>query len=135
MHSLYGFREVVLDQYNSASTIQRLNSKLKIRELTWTVPSKTEAYSRLRELFNAGNIELYPHPKVISQLKNLIVQYRTNGTWNVTGGSGAGVDDYCSVLAAVALATLTKSIQYSPGGFTVIPRKETALPIRRFGHR
>ncbi len=102
MRSIYGFREVVLDQHNSASTIQRLSGKLRIKELTWTAPSKTEAFTKLRELFNAGNIELYPHPKAISQLKNLIVQYRANGTWNVTGGTGAGVDDYCSVIAAVA---------------------------------
>ena len=43
-HSLYNFAEVVLDQYNSAATIQRLTGRLNIHELTWTSSSKTEAY-------------------------------------------------------------------------------------------
>jgi len=103
-HALYGFHEAVLDQYNSQSTVQRLTGKLRIRELTWTIPSKTEAFSKLRELVNAGNLELYPHPKAIQQLKNLVVAYRPNGAWNVSGGAGAGVDDYCSALAGAVLA-------------------------------
>lgn len=102
-HSLYGFAKVVLDQYNSQSTIQRLMGKLLIEELTWTAPTKTKAFSKLRELFNAQKIELYPHPKALQQLKNLIVQYRSNGTWNVSGGTGAAVDDYALALAGAVL--------------------------------
>lgn len=102
-HELYGFALVVLDQYNSQSTIQRLRGRLPIEELTKTAPTKTKAFSRLREIFNAQNIELYPHPKGIQQLKNLIVQYRPNGTWNVTGGTGAAVDDYALALAGAVL--------------------------------
>ncbi len=103
-HKAYNFAAVVLDQYNSSSTIQRLSSKIKIRELTWTAPSKTQAYSKLRELANAGNLELYPHPKAIAQIKNLTVKYRANGTWDVSGGTGAAVDDYPSALAGAVLA-------------------------------
>lgn len=103
-HKAYNFAAVVLDQYNSSSTIQRLSGKVKIRELTWTAPSKTEAYSKLRELFNGGNIELYPHPKANGQIKNLTVTYRSNGTWGVSGGTGAAVDDYPSALAGAVLA-------------------------------
>jgi hypothetical protein len=102
-HYSYGFASVVLDQYNSSSTIQRLSGKVKIKELTWTAPSKTEAYSKLRELANAGNLELYPHPKAIQQIKNLTVKYRPNGTWDVSGGTGAAVDDYPSALAGAVL--------------------------------
>jgi hypothetical protein len=102
-HHLYGFTKVVLDQYNSQSTIQRLRGKLPIEELVWTAPTKTKAFSKLRELFNAQTIELYSHPKGIQQLKNLIVQYRSNGTWNVTGGTGAAVDDYALALAGAVL--------------------------------
>lgn len=102
-HDLYGFALVVLDQYNSQSTIQRLRGRLPIEELTWTAPTKTKAFSKLRELFNAQTIELYPHSKGIQQLKNLIVQYRSNGTWNVTGGTGAAVDDYALALAGAVL--------------------------------
>ncbi len=102
-HQSYGFSEVVLDQYNSQSTIQRLSGQLKIRELTWSAPSKTEAYAKLRELANAGNLELYPHPKAIGQLKNLTVRYRANGTWDVTGGTGASVDDFAAALAGAVL--------------------------------
>ncbi|WP_009630207.1 phage terminase-like protein, large subunit [Synechocystis sp. PCC 7509] len=105
-HKAYGFASVVLDQYNSSSTIQRLSGRVKIRELTWTASSKTEAYSKLRELFNGGSIELYPHPKANGQIKNLTVTYRPNGTWGVSGGTGAAVDDYPSALAgAVLMAT------------------------------
>jgi phage terminase large subunit-like protein len=102
-NNLYGFREIVADQYNSQSTIQRLTGQLKIRELTWTAPSKTEAFSKLRELFNAGNIELYPHPKANQQIKNLTVTYRTSGQWSVSGGTGAAVDDYPAALAGAVL--------------------------------
>ncbi len=102
-NDLYGFREVIADQYNSQSTIQRLTGRLKIRELTWTAPTKTEAFSKLRELFNAGNIELYPHPKANQQIKNLTVTYRASGQWSVSGGTGAAVDDYPSALAGAVL--------------------------------
>lgn len=100
---LYGFAEVVLDQYNSQSTIQRLSDKLKIQELTWTAPTKTQAFSKLRELINSATLELYPHPKAVQQLKNLIVTYRPNGTWSVSGGTGAAVDDFALALAGAVL--------------------------------
>lgn len=67
---------MVLDQYNSAVTIQRLSGKLKIRELTWSAPSKTEAFSKTRELVNAGNLELYLHAKAIQQVTS---SQRQNG--------------------------------------------------------
>jgi hypothetical protein len=70
-HQAYGLAEVLLDQYNSAATIQRLTGRVPIREQTWTAPSKTEAFSKLRELHNAGNIELYPHPKANQQIQDL----------------------------------------------------------------
>jgi hypothetical protein len=115
-HQLYGFAETVLDQYNSAATIQRLSGRLKIYELTWTAPSKTEAFSKFRELFNAGNIELYPHPKANQQIKNLSVIYsiyRASGQWSVTGGSGAGVDDFPSALAGAVLIAKKVTVIYS----------------------
>lgn len=59
-HYLYGFRTIVLDQYNSQSSIQRLSGKLPIQELVWTAATKTQAFSSLRELFNGGTVELYP---------------------------------------------------------------------------
>ena len=102
-HSLYKFLRICLDQYNSQATIQRLRAKLPIEELVWTVPSKIQAFSKLRELFNGGTIELYPHAKSIQQLKNLVVTYRASGQWSVSGGSGAGVDDFTSALAGGAL--------------------------------
>lgn len=71
--------------------------------MTWTSSSKTEAFSKVRELFNSGKIELYPHPKAIQQIKNLIVTYRSSGLWSVSGGTGVAVDDYASVLGAIAL--------------------------------
>ena len=113
-HKAYGFATVVLDQYNSSSTIQRLSGKVKIRELTWTAPSKTEAYSKLRELANAGNLELYPHSKAIQQIKNLTVKYRPNGTWDVSGGTGAAVDDYPSALAGAVLTASRPVVHQIP---------------------
>lgn len=120
-HFLYGFAEVVLDQYNSAATIQRLNGQINIRELTWTSPSKTEAFSKLRELFNAEKIELFPH-KANEQLKNIFVVYRASGQWTVTGGMGAGVDDYASALAGAVL--ISKKVEIRPFSFGVAPREK-----------
>lgn len=102
-HQNYGFAQVVLDQYNSGSTIQRLSGKVRIKELTWTAPSKIGAYLKLRELVNGYNLELYQHPKALVQLKNLTVRYRANGSWDVSGGTGAAVDDYPSALAGAVL--------------------------------
>jgi hypothetical protein len=102
-HQLYGFSETVLDQYNSSGIIQRLSGRLNISEMSWTAPSKTEAYSKLRELFNAGNLELYPHGKANQQLKNLTVIFRSSGQWSVTGGNGSAVDDFPSALAGCIL--------------------------------
>ncbi|HEY9779486.1 MAG TPA: hypothetical protein V6D09_05035 [Leptolyngbyaceae cyanobacterium] len=113
-HKLYNFAQVVFDQYNSAATIQRLSGQLKIKELTWSAPSKTEAYSKLRELVNAGNFELYSHPKAIAQLKNLTVKYRANGTWDVSGGTGAAVDDYAAALAGAVLAAKRNVVKSMP---------------------
>jgi hypothetical protein len=62
-----------------------------------------KAFSKMKELFNAGLIELYPHQKAISQLKNLSVIYRASGQWAVTGGKEVGVDDYAFALAAAIL--------------------------------
>ena len=103
-HQDYGFKKIVLDQFQSASTIQRLSAKLgsKITELTWTHNNKIIAYGYLKELFNLNQIALYPHDKTISQLTNLQVHYNKSGSWTVSGGSGLQVDDYCSVLAALA---------------------------------
>ena len=103
-HANYGFRSVVLDQCQSASTIQRLSSQLgsRISELVWTHKSKIIAYGQLKELFNLNQISLFPHDKAISQLSNLQVHYTKSGSWTVSGGSGIQVDDYCSVLAALA---------------------------------
>ncbi len=102
-HQLYGFSEVVLDQYNSAATIQKLSGRLNVSEIFWTVWNKMEAYSKIRELFNSGNIDLYLHPKANQQLKNLTVVYRSSGQWSVSGGSGSAVDDYASALAGCVL--------------------------------
>lgn len=102
-HQDYGFKKVVLDQYNSQSTIQRLRSKMPIEELTWTASSKTQAFTRMRELFHSGNIDLYPHSQGIAQLKGLIVRYGSTGNWTVTGGTGAAVDDYPMALAGTIL--------------------------------
>lgn len=106
-HKEYGFRKIVLDQFQSASTIQRLSKIIgsRITELTWTHNTKIIAYGYLKELFNLNQIALYPHDKTISQLTNLQVHYNKSGSWTVSGGSGLKVDDYCSVLAALAFVS------------------------------
>ena len=130
-HQLYGFAESVLDQYNSAGTIQRLSSRLKIYELTWTVPSKTEAFSKFRELFNGGNIELYPHPKANQQIRNLSVIYRASGQWSVAGGSGAGVDDFPSALAGAVLIAKKVRVIYGVAPDSYLNPWETHRSSRR----
>ncbi len=112
MKSKYHLRKIVLDQYNSAATIQAFGGTggstpakgSVVEELTWTVPSKMQAYGKIRELFNSNSIEIYNHPKAIQQLRNLQVVRSPNGNWNVTGGNASAVDDYASALAGVVLA-------------------------------
>jgi hypothetical protein len=102
-HRIYEFASVVMDQFNSAGTIQSLGKDLPIAELAWSTSTKMKAFSKMKELFNAGLIELYPHKKAVWQLKNLGVIYRQSGQWNVTGGKETGVDDYAFALAGAVL--------------------------------
>lgn len=102
-HRIYEFESIVLDQFNSAGTIQSLAKDFPISELAWSVSTKMKAFSKLKELFNAGLIELYPHKQAIWQLKNLSVIYRNSGQWNVTGGKESGIDDYAFALAGAVL--------------------------------
>ena len=44
-----------------------------------------KAFSKMKELFNAGLVDIYPHEQAIRQLKNLNVVYRQSGQWSVTG--------------------------------------------------
>jgi hypothetical protein len=102
-HRIYEFQSIVLDQFNSSFIIQNLSKDFPIAELAWSVSTKMKAFSKMKELFNAGLIELYPHAKAIAQLKNLSVIYRASGQWAVTGGKEVGVDDYAFALAAAIL--------------------------------
>ena len=68
----------------------------------------------MRELINAGNFELYPHPKAIAQLKNLAVKYRANGTWDVSGGTRVAVDDFAAALAGAVLAAKRNVVKSMP---------------------
>jgi len=102
-HRIYDFSSIILDQFNSSALIQSLAKDYPISELAWSVSTKMRAFSKMKELFNAGLIELYPHKKAIWQLKNLSVIYRASGQWNVTGGKESGVDDYAFALAGAIL--------------------------------
>lgn len=109
-HRRYNFHKVILDQYQSQGSIQRLSNKMPIEELTWTVKTKTQAFSQLRELFISGNISLYSHEKAIAQLKGLTVTYKSGGTWSVSGGTGSAVDDYPMALAGCVLIATKKPV-------------------------
>lgn len=112
-HNAYGFDSIALDQFNSASTIQTLAESLPIAELTWSVSTKMKAFSKLRQLFNAGLVALYNHEVAIKQLKGLSVIYRQSGQWTVTGGKEANVDDYAFALAgAILLASENDDIDW-----------------------
>ena len=112
-HRLYDFESIILDQYNSASTIQSLSKSFPISELTWSVSTKMKAFGKMKELFNSGLIELPNHKEAIKQIKNLGVIYRQSGQWSVTGGKDSAVDDYCFCLAgAILQATKEDSIDW-----------------------
>ena len=103
MHRRWGFAVATMDQYSSSGSIQNLQDHLDIKEFIWSQATKTKAYSKLRELFNAGLVVLPPNERGTEQLKNLTVVHRPNGQWVVTGGDKAAVDDYCAALAANVL--------------------------------
>jgi hypothetical protein len=102
-HRIYDFQSIVLDQFNSSGTIQNMSKDFPIAELAWSVSTKMKAFSKMKELFNAGLIEMYPHEKAVKQLKNLSVIYRSSGQWAVTGGKESGIDDYAFALAGAIL--------------------------------
>lgn len=94
----YGTEVVALDQYNSAGTIQRLQDKINITEYIWSLPKQMKAFSKLRQAFTAGKIEIPNNKKLVWQLKNLTVVYKGGG-WRVTGGTQSAVDDMVFALA------------------------------------
>ena len=100
LHRRWGIHLAAMDQYSSMASIQSLQDHLDITEFIWSQSTKTKAYSKLRDLFNAGLVILPPDETGIQQLKNLTVLHRPNGQWTVTGGSKVAVDDYCAALAA-----------------------------------
>jgi hypothetical protein len=102
-HRIFDFQSIVLDQFNSSATIQALQNDFPVAELTWSVSTKMKAFSKMRELFNAGLVDIYNHKKAVWQLKNLSVIYRSSGQWSVTGGKETAIDDYCFALAAAVL--------------------------------
>lgn len=102
-HRIYDFQSIILDQYNSAGTIQNLSKSYPIAELVWSVSTKMRAFNKMKELFNAGLIELPNHKEAIKQLKNLSVIYRNSGQWSVTGGKESSVDDLAFALAGAIL--------------------------------
>ena len=102
-HRVYEFQSIVLDQFNSSATIQNLAKDFPICELAWSVSTKMKAFSKMKELFNGGLIEMYGHKKAVFQLKNLSVIYRQSGQWAVSGGKETGVDDYAFALAGAIL--------------------------------
>lgn len=102
-HRIYDFQSIVLDQFNSAATIQTLSKDYPVAELAWSVSTKMKAFGKMKELFNAGLVEMYPHKEAIKQLKNLSVLYRSSGQWAVTGGKEANVDDYAFAMAGAIL--------------------------------
>ena len=103
-HALYIFDKIVMDQYNSAGTIQSLAGEYPIEELTWTISSKVKAFSKMRELFNAGYVNIYPHEKALNEIKNLTVTYKAGGQWTVSGGKQTGIDDHAFAMAAALFA-------------------------------
>lgn len=116
----YRFHKIILDQYNSQSTIQNLRKRgLPCRELHWSSKSMTEAYTKLRNLVIAGNLNLYRHKKAIGQLKGLTVKYNSVGTMSVSGGNGAGVDDYCAALAGAVLVSSPPRSKGRSGSFSM----------------
>ena len=102
-HRVYEFQSIVLDQFNSSATIQNLSKDFPVCELAWSVSTKMKAFSKMKELFNGGFIEMYNHKKAVFQLKNLSVIYRQSGQWAVSGGKETGVDDYAFALAGAIL--------------------------------
>jgi len=94
-----------MDQYSSMASIQVLQDHLDIIEFSWSQQTKTKAYSKMREMFNADEIVLPPVEKAIGQLKNLTVMFRPSGQWVVTGGDKAAVDDYCAAMAGGILVS------------------------------
>lgn len=112
-HRIYDFDSIVMDQYNSAGTIQSLSKEMPISELTWSVSTKMKAFSKMKELFNSALVELPYHREAIEQIKNLSVIYRASGQWTVSGGKESSVDDFAFALAAGILeATKEDSIDW-----------------------
>lgn len=116
----YRFQRIILDQYNSQSTIQSLRKRgLPCKELHWSAKSITEAYTKLRNLAIAGKLNLYRHKKAIAQLKGLTVKYNSIGTMSVSGGDGAGVDDFCAALAGAVLVSNPTRDKGRSGSFSM----------------
>ncbi len=94
---------VVTDQYAAPAVVARLRAAgLGVRTLPMTAQSKTAAFSELRARLNGGQLELYPEPTLVAELRRLRSRFTAGQAAVVNPRVG---DSHGDLAQALALAT------------------------------
>lgn len=113
----FRIQTVTFDQFQSASTIQRLRAcGVNATETRFTGSYIKTIYSELRNLMNQDDLVMYPHPQLQGELKNLEHKVIRSGFQKFPDKrSFFPTDDCCDALAgAVYMALQRETTQQLP---------------------
>jgi hypothetical protein len=93
---------VVSDQYLARQVADRLRRHgLSVQPIPMTATSKTAAFLEVRARLQTGELELYPEPQLLAELRRLRTRYTAGSSSVVTPRVG---QSHCDLAQALALA-------------------------------
>jgi hypothetical protein len=118
---------VTFDAFQSAATIERLRlSGIRSMETPFTITYMTKAYTELRNALHEGDVSLYPHQKLIGELKYLRYKLVTRGFKRMFDPKSEAPSDDCA--DALAGATFQALNAKTKGG---LPKSTTVYMGQR----
>jgi len=122
----YGIEEISADQFAFQPLKELFEQQgLTLVERPFSQTYKKKIYFNLKRLVNSGQIQLLDHPKMLKELKQLIVEQTSNGNIKI-GHPNGGSDDYADSLAIAAYEAVESC---GVGTFNF----DATLPTRDFG--
>ncbi len=104
----FGRPEFYLDPWQLQSSIQRLGTRLRLREFTFTSESVRRLSETLYSLLHNGQVRLYPDAELEAELLRLQVRQTSYG-WRIDHKAGA-FSDRAMALGMAVMAVLTRGL-------------------------
>jgi len=101
----YRVSKVLTDQYAAAPTAERLRQRgLTVQTVPMTTTSKTAVFATLRARLNLGQLELYPQPDLLVELRRLRSKFTAGAASVVNPRVGGSHGDLAQALAMACSA-------------------------------